>query len=64
MEELTEKEKEYLLTILYKQSWTECAICDSIIRKLRLRKFEDHETVSHKIKNEVMKWMKAIIGTN
>ena len=41
MEELTEKEKDYLLTILYKQDWTETAICDSIIRKLGLSKTTD-----------------------
>ena len=34
--ELTEKEKDYLLTILYRQDWTEAGICDSIIRKLGL----------------------------
>lgn len=41
MEKLTEEEKDYLLTILYKQDWTETAICDSIIRKLGLSKIID-----------------------
>lgn len=41
LEELTEEEKDYLLTILYKQDWTETAICDSIIRKLGLCKTID-----------------------
>lgn len=41
MEELTEEEKDYLLTILYKQDWTETMICDSIIRKLGLSKTID-----------------------
>ena len=36
MDELTEKEKEYLLTLLLKQDWTETDICRSIIRKLKL----------------------------
>ena len=37
-EELSNKEKDYLYGILCKQDWTEQAICDGIINKLKLLK--------------------------
>lgn len=49
MEELSEKEKDYLLTILYKQDWTETEICDSIIRKLELNKIQSQNNKTEKI---------------
>ena len=39
LKELTEKEKTYLYDILCKQDWTETAICDAIIKKLKLSKY-------------------------
>ena len=38
MEELTEKEKQFLLDLLYKCDWTQTEIADEIIRKLELTK--------------------------
>ena len=40
MEELTEKEKQFLLDLLYKCDWTQAEIADEIIRKLELTKEE------------------------
>lgn len=40
MEELTEKEKQFLLDLLYKCDWTQAEIADEIIRKLKLTKEE------------------------